>query len=389
MIKKIIYVGYQPITSKFYSDYYVGTSIEKGLYVEYWDISKLYFPKLNFENSIDFINIKRIKSFRDLKALLSSVEIKSTIFITNITYEFRVIRLFILLSTFNCSIAFFGRGMLPTPEKLESSKILEILSRFDINRIVTGLKNKFATILKRYKIVKNHDLIFRAGSEGYKTIGFGYNLELKKSKFIDINYFDYDKYLTSINGEQIIRESNCIFLDEYLPYHPDFAMLGIKTVNADTYYSQLNNFFDFIENKFNVVVVIAAHPKALKYKSVNPFDGRSIIFDKTCELVRDAAFVMTHYSSSISFPILFKKPILFLTSYEQKITNPHSHNLTLYLGEFLNSDVINFDTICKDDKFELRIDIAKYNDYKYKYLTSMESEGHLSSDIFIETILKL
>tara|TARA_R110002050_G_scaffold237905_1_gene374002 strand:+ start:12057 stop:13223 length:1167 start_codon:yes stop_codon:yes gene_type:complete len=388
MIKKVIYIGYQPITSKFYSDYYIDMCIRKGLEVEYWDISKLYFPKLNFAIPFDFAGIKNIKSFSELKAFLSSVEVKSTVFISNITYEYRVRRLFILLSTFNCTIAFFGRGMFPAPDKTDTSKILEVILRFDFKRIVTGLKNKVATMLKQYEIVKPYDFIFRAGSEGVKTIGFGYQLELQKSKIIDLNYFDYDKYSESINGIQIIEKVNCVFLDEYLPYHPDFVMLGIKTVTAETYYSQLNRFFDFIESKYNISVIIAAHPKAHKYKSENPFNGREIVFNRTCELVRDAVFVMTHYSSSISYPVLFKRPILFLTSQSQKITMPYSHELTLYLGKFLNSSVIHFDSYNGED-ITLKVDIEKYEDYKYKYLTSKESENRQSSEIFIEAIVQI
>lgn len=389
MTRKVIYIGYQPITSKFYSDYYMDTCIEKGLDVEYWDISKLYFPKIYFPIPFDFASIKKIKSFGELKALLSSVEIKSTVFITNITYEFRVLRFFIILSSFNCTLVAFGRGMFPTPEKSEATKILEIISSFNLKRMITGLKNKAATMIKHFHLIKPYDLIFISGSEGYNTLGFGNYYDMENAKIINVNYFDYDKYLTPINQLPLVDKEYCVFLDEYLPYHPDFEMLGIKNVSADIYYSQLNNFFDFIENKFNIYVIIAAHPKALRYKSENPFNGRVIFFNLTCELVRDAAFVMTHYSSSISYPVLFKKPILFLTSQAQKKSMPHSHELTLYLRKYLNSEIIYFDNFCYTEKYKLQIDIEKYEDYKYKYLTSKESEKRLSSEIFIEAILQI
>lgn len=387
-MKKVIYISYQPITLKFYSDYYVGNFIEEGFDVEYWDISKLYFPEISFEISFDFIGAMKILSFTELKELLTKVDLKSAIFITNITYEFKVWRLFLLLSYFNCTLVAFGRGMYPSPKKNKNSKIKEIISSFDLKRMITGAKNKAAAMLKHFNIIKPYNLIFISGSEGYHTLGFGNYYDLSSAKVINVNYFDYDKFLASTNGTPLIDKEYCVFLDEYLPYHPDISITGIKTVSAENYYPRLNEFFDLIESAYNINVIIAAHPKAQKYKSENLFNGRQIFFNKTCELVRDSMFVMTHHSTSISFPILFKKPIFFISSQEQKIKMPQLYELTFHLSNVLNSSVIHFDTYQGED-IALNVDIEKYEDYKYKYLTSKESEERQSSEIFIEAILQI
>ena len=387
-MKKVIYISYQPITLKFYSDYYVGNCIEKGFDVEYWDISKLYFPKISFESSLDFIGVRKILSFHEFKELLSKVDLEFAIFITNITYEFKVWRLFLLLSSSNCTLVAFGRGMYPSPKKTKNSKIQEIILTFDLNRMFTGLRNSLSTMLKRYQFVKTYDFIFRSGSEGYLTLGFGNHYDLNSAKVINVNYFDYDKFLESINGITLIDKEYCVFLDEYLPYHPDISITGIKTVSAENYYPKLNKFFDFIESKCNISVIIAAHPKAHKYKSENLFNGREIFFNKTCELVRDSMFVITHHSSSISFPILFRKPIFFISSQEQKTEMPQLYELTFHLSDVLNSSVIHFDSYNGED-ITLKVDFEKYDDYKYKYLTSKESENRQSSEIFIEAILQI
>lgn len=389
MIEKVVYIGYQPITEQFYNDYYVGICLNNGLKVEFWDISYIYFPGLEFEKSFDFPSIKYIKSFAEIRKMLSLNDLMSTIFITNITYEFRVCRFFLLLSSLNCTQAAFGRGMFPIPTKTEVSKILGVLFSFDFRRMYIGLKNRIATLLKYFQIVKTYNYIFLSGSEGYKTLGFGNNLDIIKAKVIDVNYFDYDKYLSSLNGVRVIEKNYCVFLDEYLPYHPDIAITGIKTIEPGNYYSDLNKFFNFVEMKTNLTVVIAAHPKAVKYKSENPFDGRIIVFNKTCELVRNSSFVMTHHSTSISFPILFKKPIFFITSSAQKKTMSTLYELTCSMADFLNSKIIDFDDFDENENLILFADIEKYDDYKYRYLTSKNSENKNSSEIFIETIKKL
>lgn len=388
-MNKIIYIGYQPITSKFYSDYFIGTCLESGLEVEYWDLSKIYFPKLNFCDSLIYEGTENIRSFRELKTLLTVVDVSSTVFIVNITYEYKVLRLFLQLSSFGCYLAFFGRGAFPSLEESNFSKVQQALLSLNLNRIITRFKNKVATLFKQLNIVRTYDLLFKAGEEGYKSIGFGFKEDIKKASIININYFDYDIYLTRKTECSVIKESYCVFLDEYLPYHPDFLISGSKSINPKTYYGQLNLFFDSIENKTNARVVIAAHPKANIYKSENPFINKEIIFNKTCELVNGADFVMTHYSSAISFAILFSKPILFLTSHELKSMMPFSHNLTLRLGKFLNSNVLNYDNFKEDKEIGFQVDVKKYNNYKYRYLTSKESENLQSSEIFINAISQL
>ena len=390
MIKKVIYIGYQSISRKYYYDYYVDKCIDNGYDVEYWDLSQLYFPKLNGTTSFYFKGTRIIKSFKEIKALLSLIDTESTIFIPNITYRFKVWKLFILLSSHHCKTAFFGRGAFPIQKESDASKMWEIILSFDFERLVSGLKNKLALFLKQKKIIRTYDLIFTAGSEGYITIGGGSYLDNIYGKNININYFDYEKFIDSREGaEPIIKNNYIVFIDQYLADHADFEITNQKGINSKDYFSNLNNFFDLIEKKFKSQIVIAAHPKAIKYKTENPFNGREIIFNKTSELVRDSAFVVTHYSTAISFPILYKKPILLITSLDIKKKLYRAYKLTLLLAKTLNCEVIYFDSNKFNEEFRLVVDEKKYDDFKYKYLTSKASENIKSSDIFLKEISQL
>lgn len=388
-MEKVVYINYQPITSKYYYDYYLDKCIDNGFEVEYWDVSKWFFPEVDFHSDIDYKNVKYVKSKSEIVNYLSRQDIKSTFFITNITYEYRVLKLFFVFTSFNCTLGFFARGMYPMPESKVSSKFVKLFSSFDFKIIGAALKNKWSVILKKYKIVKVYDFVFRAGSDGGITIGFGNYLDLKNAKITEINYFDYDKYLNVVT-DNIIEEANyCVFMDQYLAYHPDIALCGLKNVNPEVYYSELNNFFDYIEKKYNLTVVVAAHPKAVGYKTDNPFCGRKIIFGKTCELVKESKFVLTHHSTAISYPILFNKPIVFLNSKELKRAMPDLYDLTGFLGGYLNSEVIFFDEFDQKYEMDLFVDFDIYDNYKYKFLTSKQSEDRLSSDIFIQTLRSL
>ncbi|QLC67474.1 hypothetical protein LPB248_14530 [Flavobacterium sp. LPB0248] len=389
MINKVIYINYQPITSKYYSDYYIDKCIENGIDVEYWDVSKWYFPEVVFNSDFDFKNIIYIKSSKEFKKQLSIQVLGSTFFVTNITYEFRAIKLFLDLSSLNCKKAFFARGMHPLPETAKSRKLSKIILSFNFRKLLVVIENRIALLMKKVNLVKPYDYIFRAGSSGGLTIGYGSDYDLGFGKIREINYFDYDKYQTIDNSELLIEGKYCLFIDQYLASHPDIAICGLENVNPKQYYFELNNYFDYIELKYRVTVVIAAHPKAVDYITSNPFFGRKIVFNKTCELVKDAEFVMTHHSTAISFPILFKKPIIFLNSLEIKRAMPFLYDLTNFLANYLNTEVVDLNNFEDNKELNLNVNLEIYNNYKYKFLTSKESESQLTSDIFIKTLLSL
>ena len=81
---------------------------------------------------------------------------------------------------------------------------------------------------------------------------------------------------------------------------------------APLFYGSLNSFFSKVEQHFGCKVVIAAHPSSV-YTN-NPFDGRDIIYNKTCELIKDCTAVCMHTSNALSYAILFNKPLALLTN---------------------------------------------------------------------------
>ena len=49
-------------------------------------------------------------------------------------------------------------------------------------------------------------------------------------------------------------------LDNYLPFHPDFGTGSL--IEPEEYYVPLCHFFDHLERKYDVRIVIAAHPRS-------------------------------------------------------------------------------------------------------------------------------
>ena len=387
MINKVVYIGYQPLTEKVMEDFYFRNLKEKGIIIEYWDLSEIYFKGI-FNNNLNDEFIFKINSFSTLEDLIKRQDILNTLFLSTITFEYRVLTIYRILSKYKCKTSFFARGALPFPTATSriGNFIFKLQKALELNLLFGFVKNKYAYFLKKKGIVKPYVLVFRAGEKGIQTIGVGSDIENEKSKIIDVNSFDYDKYIKTQSNISVIDNSYCVYLDEYFPYHPDFEMFGIKTIGPTLFYNKLNEFFELVEKKFGIEVVIAAHPKAEKYKKINPFNGRKLFFGMSSELVKDSKFSIAHCSSSVSFSVLNSKPLLFVTSNEIKQIMPTYDSIIECFSKALDSCLINIDNL--DEEFVINYDIneVKYDLYKYNYLTSKMSEGRLSSEIFIDTI---
>jgi len=313
-MKKVIFFNYQSLTQDVYDRFYVKALVERGIQVEYWDLTKIFFPNLYNNVSFNNIVIHSISSFKIFNKHLKMINKTDTLFVSMITYEWLVIRIFRLLTKHGCKICIFARGMIPMPSLHISKEIIEKILTLNIGGIVKALKNRLSVIAKKIYFVKPYDYVFTGGRYGIVTIGCGYDIDMRSSQLININTVDFDRIIHIKGQEPLIKNRYAVFVDEYVPYHPDAIIVNMETPPAEVYYREINIFFDLLEKQYELDVVIAAHPKALKYHEENPFNKRKIIFSKTPELIKDAQFMMTHYSTCVGIATLFKVPMVFLAS---------------------------------------------------------------------------
>ena len=255
-MKKIIFILIPSPTLSIEENFYFRELIDQKIEIEVWDITSTIYENVSISDEINRSYIKKITQKKAFHLLLSKVNLKQTVFVMGVTYNYQSLWLYRALTKSNCIVCFFDRGNLPRLEKEKKEKIKSIIKVLDFGRIFQYVKNRFAVYCKRNGSIKNFNFVFAAGSKAQSRYG-------KSSTKISINSSDYDNYLT-LNREKTkqFSEKYCVFLDEFLPYHPDFPILGIQTVNPKTYFQNLNRFFDFIEQKSGTKVIVAAHPKA-------------------------------------------------------------------------------------------------------------------------------
>ena len=187
-----------------------------------------------------------------------------------------------------------------------------------LRKIVTNMLHPY----KLFKKIKDRmflpkmspDFVITGGRLSTEKMNAAYPL----ATLVKAHSLDYDLFL---DLERNIKQPNSIkkytvFLDEFVPYHPDFLYMGVRPdAIPETYYPEINAFFDSIEKFYNVQVIIAAHPRSnYKTNNYNPFENREIFFGKTAELIKDSGLVLTHGSTAKSFAVLLYKSIIFISS---------------------------------------------------------------------------
>lgn len=136
-----------------------------------------------------------------------------------------------------------------------------------------------------------------------------------QTKFILAHTLDYDHYLKfREENEQIVVENSLLFIDQYIPFHPDNVELKNPDVDPHHYYGLLRNFFTSVENSLGAPVVIAAHPRSRYDEHPDYFGGRRLVKGDTLNLMAKTRLVMTHGSTALNYAVLFHKPIMLLTT---------------------------------------------------------------------------
>jgi hypothetical protein len=154
------------------------------------------------------------------------------------------------------------------------------------------------------------------------------------------------------------------------------------------YYNALNSFFLDIERIYKTKVIIALHPKSPRNKKIKEFGERFGYYNKTLELVKNSKFVINFASTSISYALLFKKPIFFIYTEAQKNKTPGEVKFTKFLQRLVGGKLINIDAYSEKD-LELinQIDVKKYQDYIKNYM-SYRSHKKPNYQIIFELIRK-
>lgn len=342
----------------------------KGCEVKVIDVSPIVNPDAYHEVTADLITERIVlDSKRKYKMYMKKTSDDAVFFITTdfnfpsyfIHKAIRKRQKYGYLSRINTEFEFSAK---PIRERVGG-----LLHDFNIKRVVNSL---FIRIPKRWLHLQAADFVILGGNKNtelYLSISYIDEHTLIKH----IHSADYETCLQALKqDEHLMVGKYCVFLDQYVPYHPDNISAGI-IVNPEKYYRELEAFFQFIEEKYSVKVVIAVHPRADYAKHPDVLSKYQKIRFKTAELVRDSEFVIAHYSNSVSMAAIFEKPMILITTDD---LNKYQVSVSAQkqIAELFGCSIYDISENIYENGLpeKIEIDTGKYEKFVYEYMCTQK-----------------
>lgn len=314
-ITKIIYLLESPFSQRDYKRFGVEVFLNKGFQVFIYDLTPFLRPQVDAIKINEPSNYNNLIKFKRRSEVIAAInkQGRGCFIICLISYNVKTFCIFKSISKHDIPYAVYATASIPQPNrqmrvKNKAREIIYLTPRKFINYMQALLTQ----IPPGYLKINSAMFFFVGGAKTPKNPTVNH-----KTKKIWIHILDYDIYLEDKeekNGEK--REENiAVFLDEDYFFHSDYTSLGLPApTSAEEYFPFLCNFFDYIETKLDLEVVIASHPRSHYEERPDYFHGRKVMRGATMELVKKAKLVILHSSTSINFPVLYKKPMVFVTT---------------------------------------------------------------------------
>lgn len=192
----------------------------------------------------------------------------------------------------------------PIPTKKRSTKLIKAPAK---SKVLEAVVNKIILKMGMAKLPWSHLII--SGSECEKFLKNKVK-DIEKTKKIYVNSQNYKEFSRSLTG---LRRANFhdigrgLFVDQGLPFHPDYLR---GYIDPEEYYSQIYELLSAIEASTGKKIDVAPHPRVPKRRTKDsPF---SEINKTTQTASKDYDFCVTLFSTAVEFFLFHKKPIVII-----------------------------------------------------------------------------
>jgi hypothetical protein len=344
MIKKIVHLSIIPLTDSLHSTLLISEFREKDIEVVYLDISNLLEPnKFNKSNPAN-----QFQSMSSLLSYLQKFNKNEVLVNIQLHYEYRFRKFFTEIKNTGVWTSIFCIGFMPTRKSYLRDLLKDILFR-----------------PSRY-----YDLVFydsESSFQKYKQV----NLKILCRNMVIDQWARSPKQIKKTEGSKV-----AVFLDQFIPFHPDLSFRHISVPSADLYIEKTNITLSSIK-KLGYTIKIAKHPRADERVNLF-FPDFEVIENCTSDLISSASLVIAHFSTAVGLAILHEKKILILNcggaqgvELEQLIS-PFEEQLSqppIYIGSQITQDDIN------------KITDVKVTPYFRNYL-----KNNFNNDVFFEEL---
>ena len=329
-------------------------------------------------------NLRRIASLAEFKAALE-VDGFALDFVGQFSPQ--AILMFDALRQRGIRLIVLDSGAFPAPETTLGRRGLlgKILDSVRHDKLHTHLRGLLSRLLLRLLPDQRPDLALVAGESWRTDHRFA-----GARRQVSAHSFDYERFravrLRPLPDKLRHLPSCAVYLDENITGHEDNLEMRLATPASEAkFYPALNRFFDKFERETGLVVVIARYPSRDQCV-INRFGGRPVFKGLSAELISASRVVFAHASTAISFAVLWRRPLVFLTSnelaaswYGTWIESPCKQ---------LGSPIIDLDVEAALPEWE-QLDEASYTAYERRYIKCAESPNASLWDILMRATSEL
>lgn len=366
-MRRIVYLIDQPLDQWNYDRLGIQTWIHRGWRVEVWDLTPLAHPRvwrdfMESGNTLrEFEGYFPIAFKSQLEARYSQAG-KIGYFIDFSGEDYYSLRVKMSLIRSGAIRVSCSTGSVPAGSYNQHSLVSRLgglLARGPIKaskRLITkALLHGLAGPLRP-------GLVIISGKRSVVPTGNGYET-------LQAHNLDYDIYL-GLKSVEAPAQEYAVFIDQDLCSHSDNIRADLESyVTPSRYFPSLCRGLKRISALLQVGIRIAAHPRAsYRYRGADCFEGIPVEYGKTAELIRSCRLVLCHYSTAAQFAVLFRKPIVFVTTDE--LASSEAREYVAEFASVLGKSVVNLDGDLDnvDWRRQLRVDGQKYDAYRNEYI---------------------
>ena len=291
-------------------------SLERMFDVRILDCTEWLMPqacRTRGHSSFERKNLYRIASLSEFRAFIGRLPGGFAIDYVG-QFSASAVFLFHALKKNGTRIIVVDSGAYPSPDLAlgKRSLLTKVVDAYRHGVFLQMFKEKCVRWLLKILPDQSPDFAFVAGQAWQGDPRFR-----SAANHIPAHSFDYEVYRARRAAVDDTAARYAVYLDETIAGHEDNAELGLpEPASERDFYPALRRFFDAFEATTGLPVVVAAYPSADMDSCQAYFGGRKVLKGQTAELVRDASLVFAHASTAISYAVLWRKPLAFLTNGE-------------------------------------------------------------------------
>ena len=245
-------------------------------------------------------------------------------------YEVRV--LFHLIDKYKVKYAYIN-GIYADPEPVGKSNGITLKEKLSLPYI-----KKYAYLRLFKKWLRTNKPAFltipsRATEEHYIRL----NAAGTKVEKVFVHTVDYDNFLKAEPYKN--DKPYCVFMDQYLPFHPDMIFDLKYQIDPEDYYKRLNEVFDEIRRCFHLEIIVAAHPRADYRDKMNYLPHCTVKYGMTASLTKGASLVIGHTSNSLAMAVMANCPLIVYLPHARSKSKPDLE-LTEWYGKELGARLL-------------------------------------------------